>query len=425
MQSSGRNMNDLLKNKNVLSKSFLYLLTFGIFLNRYFELAIIMFLAVIVFSKEQIKFSKFLLFIFTTIFVISIISIISVNYDVAKFSQQYFLLALSFSCYYFVLRSSDYEEIFSCYLDVSAFIVALGILQFVIFGLTRINIFFFITKKTPTVAPNILRTSSVVVEPSYLSTLLTPALYFYLKKLIEKKLSKKEKKRFMLLIFCIITTFSTITYFVSFIMILFLALTAKNKILKFLSSILITIFLVLIILVLGSGNISKESVFYAISMKLTESFSIFENMNPKIFETLNLSTYALATNLWISLNAPNRIFGTGLGTHQISYYNLYKSDFQSYGLNATDAFSLGVRIYSEFGIVGIICMFLFLLKNIDLKNNINVACFFYILTMLIRGGNYFLCGVVFFFCMFYLSRKNARKGKFIRYFYLITPKVQQ
>ena len=126
-------------------------------------------------------------------------------------------------------------------------------------------------------------------------------------------------------------------------------------------------------------------------------------MDPDVFETLNMSSYATMVNVWVALNAPNRIMGTGLGTHELNYYREYKSDYIFYGLNAQDGYSLLNRLYSEFGVLGLILCLWVIYRNYNLNNIINISVFFLILTLLIRGGHYVRYGFIFWAFLYYYS----------------------
>ena len=89
-----------------------------------------------------------------------------------------------------------------------------------------------------------------------------------------------------------------------------------------------------------------------------------------------MSSYATMVNVWVALNAPNRIMGTGLGTHELNYYREYKSDYIFYGLNAQDGYSLLNRLYSEFGVLGLILCLWVIYRNYNLNNIINISVFF-------------------------------------------------
>lgn len=87
------------------------------------------------------------------------------------------------------------------------------------------------------------------------------------------------------------------------------------------------------------------------------------------------------------------ILGTGLYSHEIYYYDyiyiLYR-DIQWF-MNSQDAASLFIRIFSEFGIFGLIIFLGFLIKIFvkSLKYNIDI-CFFAVLLLVegMRIGHY-------------------------------------
>jgi hypothetical protein len=160
------------------------------------------------------------------------------------------------------------------------------------------------------------------------------------------------------------------------------------------------------------NNDSEHNAFSDIVMKLDETSEGFKMTNPYDYENLNLSSYATLANLWVAENAPSRIVGTGLGTHEQSYYRLYKSDFDLYGLNSKDAYSVGTRVFSEFGVVGILIFVIFILKNINRLSVINIASFLTIFSFVIRGGHYTAFGFVFWLMLFYYTNRNNTKKRF-------------
>ena len=146
-------------------------------------------------------------------------------------------------------------------------------------------------------------------------------------------------------------------------------------------------------------------------IKISDTFTAFKNVDPGMFEVLNLSSYATLSNLWVSFNAPNRIIGTGIGTHSESYSRIYKSDFSHYGLNQHDAYSILIRVFSEFGFIGISILFLFLYRLFNRLNIINISILPYLLAHLIRGGHYTINGMFFFCMLYYLTSKTDRNER--------------
>ena len=98
-------------------------------------------------------------------------------------------------------------------------------------------------------------------------------------------------------------------------------------------------------------------------------------------------------------------FSNSLSTEQ-NYYSTYKSNFSGYGQNAQDGYSLVIRIFSEFGIIGVFFLFLFIIRNLNITNPINISVLFLIGQLLIRGGHYTLYGTIFFFFLYYYTSKR-------------------
>jgi hypothetical protein len=147
---------------------------------------------------------------------------------------------------------------------------------------------------------------------------------------------------------------------------------------------------------------------------LSETLNASDAKFADSYEDMNASTYALLVNKWVAANAPSRIFGTGLGTHEQSYKKLYNNNtYQLYGLNSEDGYSLYNRIFSEFGYVGLVSLFVFLIIFLNTKNIINLSVLFFIIAVIIRGGHYTLYGTVMFFYLYYLTSKSSGRYKFI------------
>lgn len=119
-------------------------------------------------------------------------------------------------------------------------------------------------------------------------------------------------------------------------------------------------------------------------------------------------------------NAKNHFMGTGLGSHHVAFkrYNKLEAWFTGYGpnsmlLNENDASSLFNRILSEMGYVGIFAVLIFLIRfyipsELATLTAINHASLVFILTMLLRGGHYFLLGLPFYVLSYYYSSKFSK-----------------
>lgn len=392
-----------------------WLIVGGIFTERYYEFMILMIVGIVntyIWKKFEINIK--LLVFFVALFFYSLILLSSTHYTPYKFFQQYFLLFLFFVFYYsfFYLNRNEILNIFRKYLFIAYFVALLGVIQWFIYFLTEINIFSFIYGRiTIIMGPRILRINSIIDEASYLSTLLTPAATYYI--ILKGTLSQKEKFRKYIIYACIFLTFSSVTYLIMVLVIIYKYLFVR----KYLIAKVITL---IILTTVGSGfffllstpKIEQEkNIFSDIVMKITDTTLAFKDLDPESFDMLNMSSYATITNIWVAMNAPNRCLGTGLGTHEQNYYKTYYSDSIFYGINAAEGYSLFNRIFSEFGFVGIILLLLLIGKLYNKESIINISVFFIILTLLIRGGHYTRYGTIFFFYLYYYTSSRIIKKR--------------
>ena len=228
---------------------------------------------------------------------------------------------------------------------------------------------------------------------------------------MKNKNTKEDRIKFSITSLALFLTFSTMSYLIVLCMIVYKYLIFKsNKIVRYVSVVVLVIFSVILFNIAissdnNNNNNRKEDLFSGISMRIGDVISGFKDLDPQSLELLNLSSYATMTNVWVAINADNRITGTGLGTHEQNYESKYQSDFKYYGLNKQEGYALGNRLYSEFGLVGIMLFVLFLFKYHKKDEIINICAFFVILTLIFRGGHYTRYGTVFFFYLYYYSSK--------------------
>lgn len=381
-----------------------WIIVIGIFTERYYELILILFVALLLSGmQKKIVFSKTLLLLAIGVFIYSLLALSYVAYPYQKFIQQFILLLVTSVAYYqfFTINQHNINDIFRKYLKVAYVVALLGIIQWVVFLSVRINIFQFLySGNAIEIYPGIIRITSIIDEPSYLSTLLTPAAVYYS---LKKNRIQTDKWQMYIIYLAIFLTLSTVTYV---ILVLFFIYKYLFYVRSAVYRVAFTMLLFVIFLV-GEKPLSngEKTIFSDVILKISDSFAAFADMDPYVFESLNLSSYATMTNLWVAVNAPLRISGTGLGSHEQSYEYLYQSDFTYYGLNSKDGYSLANRIFSEFGVVGITALCIWLIRNYNKKNIINVAVLFLLLTLLIRGGHYTRYGLVFFVFMYYYTHK--------------------
>ena len=154
------------------------------------------------------------------------------------------------------------------------------------------------------------------------------------------------------------------------------------------------------------------------AIKFKETWNMLQNEHANFhnIETLNASSYAFLANMYVAKSAPSRILGTGLGTHPINYAKIYPKSstrYRLYGLNSNDAYSLSIRIFSELGIIGLLCLFIFIYKNFNPKSLFSFMALGYLINACITGGHYTANGAILFFVFFYFAGRYIPKDAFL------------
>lgn len=330
------------------------------------------------------------------------------DYQIDKSIQQIVLIGLHGVAYYGFIKKRRYniEKLWGKYYRYCEILAYLGIFQAFCLIVLHLDPFAFVNDG---ISSNVdqdgeLRLHSIFKESGYLASFMVPYIVFSL-----SNFRRINKIKFVLSFLVFIGTFSSAAYVILFFYFLYRLCISKYR---YVGYILIPFLLSSIVAVLGEiGNNSGNKSLSSSSKKVKETLEAISDLNPYALESFNLSTYATLTNFWVALNAPSRVVGTGIGTHEQSYTRLYKSGFRNYGLNKEDAYSLFTRLYSEFGVIGISIFFLFVIKNYNKRNSINIACFFYLMSILIRGGHYTFNGV-FLFVMIYFFTSKLKENKY-------------
>lgn len=351
--------------------------------------------------RHPLRKSSLLLFL-TGIGLYSILTIFSIGYPWGKFFQQFFFISVFILCYGYIFSKIGDPDGFLCkYITICCLLSVVGILEFLIWLPTRIDILSFLYIE-PLFYRSFLRIHSWMNESGYLATMLTPAVYLCLSgdSILKEKYGIFLRKK-ILIVTAFLMTVSTITY-VIFTIILLIRFLRSRFLAKLCFSVIVPVYLVCIIL-----YFSSDAARGIVLQKFMETYENILSDTPEDFEKLNLSTYASLSNLWVARHAPLRITGTGLGTHEHNYdQSDYISNFDGYGYNRTDAYSLAIRLYSEFGLIGLCAILYFLLHHLNFRNPANVAVLLLLCCNLIRGGHYFCYGLIFFFFLYVLTDKR-------------------
>lgn len=292
--------------------------------------------------------------------------------------------------------------LFFRYCELAKIFCFIGIFQFLIFFVAGLNI------------PDALNLSykqydgfigipGLSVEPAFYACAILPYTCFYVSKSIKEGFISKNALIGVLAILFSTSSLGLLGILFSFVISLFLYYR-KLKNIIFVSP--------FIIIGLYYGLTSD----FFMTRLLDTYNSLF---SPGFYSgaSFNLSTYSIITNFKIGLDSIGDSFGGGTGFGQyyqaydafIGFYNnLTYRDFVPGRGSATSFF---IRFVVENGLLGLLLIIFFSLKNIKLKGNneiemINMAMTSVFFVILIRMGEYYHNGVVLFIIMLYLSSKE-------------------
>ena len=238
---------------------------------------------------------------------------------------------------FFSLFKLDIRDIFRKYCLISYWLSIIGIIIF-IYNFTVVKNFEY-------------RLHSLLKEPAHFGGIILPAFAFLLFNY------KRNIKKIFVIGVALICTFSSITY-VGMLAILF-SLQKRANLIRLL-------FITITGIIFGIVIYNKiENV----KIRVDDTFNVISSSELN-FEGVNLSTYAILSNLYVAgeVFKSSPIIGHGIGSHPISHKkyisNLTGIDtFEIWDLadtNSTDANSFFIRTVSELGLVGIILIFIFI-----------------------------------------------------------------
>ena len=229
---------------------------------------------------------------------------------------------------------------------------------------------------------NLMRVNSLYAEPAHLGPILGLGVLIGL---IECRSNKRIQswKTAMILVAALLTQ-SFLTYasviaaFVCFI--LFYQKGIKRKLKWVLLATLAVVFLC----------ISQWDLVYSVIGRLSQFRTLQTDTGN------DLSALAITSNFQVAVEKmkDGYWFGTGLDSHRL-YYDRYIDRLYSFlymRLNSADAASLYIRIFSEFGIIGLVAFCWALLKKFYLglksKNKILVMVILMLMVSIMRDGSY-------------------------------------
>lgn len=370
------------------------------------ELTMIIFIIWCILEKKifKLKLNLNIIGVISLLGSISLIQSYKNNYPIDRVLEQLLIITVMFMGYDLLFKKYGYKKLFRIYLKISYFICVLALIQFLVYFFLKIDILRYPigcnNRALPVLAYNIARVRSIAYEPGWFAQTLIPAVIYSFEVLIK---SKRAQKKYIIIILVFFMTMSSGALVV--IPIYFIITRLKN----------IKQALIITPLIIGIAHLT-EGIWKS---RVQDTVMNLKKLDTGIFFDINASSFAILSNLYVALNNGSLLLGIGLGNHPYSYFRNFIDRkvgvYHFYGLNAMDAYSLLTRMISEIGMFSSVLILLFLIININIKNNIrsiiNIGAFCGILSFLIRGGLYTRFGTTFIIILFFYTGKIERSNR--------------
>jgi hypothetical protein len=383
---------------------------FDLYLNILF---IIPFLAFCFLYFRRLSINKTLLGVALLVIVSSVLNILWGNSYAILFFKIFGGFVFYGTAYYFLFRlnGNKVERLFIIYLRIAYVVALIGIFQEISylagFKLGYDYSLFLSNIRCQGTTLGLLQVTSILQEPAHLGSVMAPAFFVSVLNVMGQKNYFIDKKASWLILICTLLSFSLIAYLG--IIIVFGLLLLNYKKARFM------VFAVIAVAVL-SGFAYKTLP--NIRLRVNDTAAIF--FGKKTIDQVNLSTLSFYSNGFVAYKSVvnNPVFGAGLGSHSVSY-DRYLPELidpvkiaHGYGLNKQDACGLFFRIISETGLLGMFAFILFIIKFYVSRKKHKyfwimsnaILCLF--ILHLLRQGNYFYSGFIFFVWGYYFTYKN-------------------
>jgi len=255
------------------------------------------------------------------------------------------------------------------------------------------------------------RFQSITQEPSFIAFVFAPIIFVSLYGLLTGRFSLIGRAWSILFIMGYLLTVSFIAYIGVALMLTLITMRSLTPL-----RILIAFFSVVAIFALG---VLAYYNIEAIRMRVDDTImGASQNIiSQSAYLNVNLSSYAFLTNAYVVKQtlADHFFVGTGLGTHQLNYDHYMPPALRDYiTLNREEANSMGLRLLSETGVIGLSVFILFVFSyKAKFRDSfteqqvhwwmINCGTFVMIILFLMRNGHYTIHGRILFLLLYYYT----------------------
>lgn len=316
--------------------------------------------------------------------------------------------------YYLLIKINRYniDRLFRTYLNLAFTIALIGIFQEISFlcGFTYgyDYTYFLPNFRLGGTVMGLLRVSSILPEPSHFGAAMAPAAFVSVLSIFKRENIFISKKKSFLILISFLLSFSIVSYCGIVFAIILIMLNYKRIKLIVTGTIIISAFAV------ASYSLPM------IRMRVDDTIAVFSGKKP--MHEANLSTFAVCSNGFIAYKSfmNNPLIGSGLGSHPLSYDRYLENVDPAktlVGLNKKDASGLFLRLISETGILGVSLFIYFIFRFYVSRTRddylwiISNSIICLIVLNLLRQGNYFYNGFMFFVWAYYWTYINASENR--------------
>jgi len=355
------------------------------------------------------------------------------NNTYKNFFKIYLNIAVNLIFYAAVVAYYNYdvETMFKRYLKGAVIVCIYGLIQVIAYkigALSLVDLRNFGFNKWSIMPGGLLgiRINSTYPEPAYFANFIAPAAFVAIYSLFIKKTNLMKRWEAIIILLAYFLSFSTVGYTAIFVS-MFLLLLNFGLIRYALLAIPVGVFLFYVLynnVEDFKDRIDGVKIVFIDEYLLEEKDKEVANQQAflarqwRVLTKVHGSPLVLYNNYYVAMQnfKANPLFGTGLGSHEIAFqkYNLNYLITDWYLFNTPDANSMGLRIVSELGLLGIIFMVLFIKNNFIHKNQttndnvwiISSALLVLIIIQILRQGNYTYAGFIFFAYLYYQNKLN-------------------
>lgn len=199
----------------------------------------------------------------------------------------------------------------------------------------------------------VLRAQSIMKEPSHLGHILAPAVFVAVFNLSSREPVFVGRRASLAILAITLLSFSTVSYAALFVAVCLISLNVRRGVAAW---------------VLVSGLAGLVALYFYVPGFKVRADDTFGALMYNDVLSANFSTLTLYNNLRVALThlVETGFWGGGLGSHLAAFerdsllYGMAGLPFQVAYLNAEDANSLLLRIASELGLPGLVCLSVFL-----------------------------------------------------------------